>query len=578
MTMRRILVAILLWLCPLCLLAGPAQPQPVSYTQPDGSTITVRLVGDEFHHYMTTLDGTRLEVATDGYLRPAATAQDGEALRRAAVRRAAASARFQSARRATSWSGQQRFLVILVSFKDLRFTTPASVFEDLLNKEGYSDNGATGSAYDYLYENSMGTFRPEFDVYGPVTLSNNESYYGSNDPYTDAHSAEGFLEACSLLDSEIDFSQYDLDGDGYVENISFFYAGYAESAGAPAATLWPHAGFLESSVGSGGIVTNSFDGVKVDYYACASEFKGTSGTQKAGIGPFLHEFGHVMGLPDLYDTSGTVLFGPPTMYSFSLMSKGSYNNDSRTPPYLCAVERMLLGWMDEPEALSGSGYTALRSIGYNEALKIETDVEGEYFMLECRDGSGWDAGLSESGLMVYHVDQSSNIVEGSTTAATLWDDFIHNNTINAHSSHPCCYVVTSASSLFGVSSYLFPGKSNVTTIGGFSSWSGASVGMPLRGITFTCDQVMFAYGNALYDAGINAIANPGRGVYERGEEFPLVLTPSSHAPSSVSWYYDDAPVSGSSVTLSSGTHTIKAVLSFTKSTASETLEQVVTVR
>jgi len=194
--------------------------------------------------------------------------------------------------------GSKRFLVLLVQFNDLYFSVSNSnlAFTRMLNQEGYSENGGTGSVRDYYYENSSGAFAPEFDVIGPITLSKSVRYYGANkedggEMYE--RSQEMVIEAAQLARQQygVNFSQYDNDGDGIVDNVFVFFAGHNEAEGGPDYTIWPHAWnvYYENVV---------YDGVRLSSYACASELRGHQGTTMAGIGTYCHEFGHVLGMPD----------------------------------------------------------------------------------------------------------------------------------------------------------------------------------------------------------------------------------------------------------------------------------------
>ena len=201
--------------------------------------------------------------------------------------------------------GDQKAIVILVEFQDEKFHTDGYVadakdyFTRMLNEDGFSDLGATGSAAQFFRENSGDSFRPEFDVFGPVTLANNMSYYGGNDwTGSDKRPADMVKEACEQLDDIVDFSEYDRNNDGIVDNVFVFFAGRGEASGGGADTVWPHSWNMASA----GYPNLYFDGVRLYTYGCSNEWeKG----RPDGVGTFVHEFSHVMGLPDLYATSYT---------------------------------------------------------------------------------------------------------------------------------------------------------------------------------------------------------------------------------------------------------------------------------
>ena len=458
--------------------AIPAKKGKIVRIQPDGSRITIQLHGDEFLHWTTTEDGTVVAQDSTGMFRPASKPVKEMFGGRQASDAAAAAIR---ARRSASLKAPMtrssvttyHFPVILVEFSDQKFSIndTQGAFDRLLNQVGYSDNGATGSVHDYYWENSMNTFDAVFDVFGPVPLSGSVSDYGSSVSYqynggSGDQAAKALYQACQALDGSIDFSQYDNDGDGYVDMVFMYYAGFNEAEGAPATTIWPHKwsfsswDYYNSRTDSQGEYINgysntSFDGKFIDVYACTSELQGTSGTTMCGIGTCAHEFSHTQGLPDFYDVNydnyGDGEAG--ATYHYDIMCSGSYNNSGRTPPYFTAEERIMMGWLDGYEDLPSKGVITIPSVNTNFAYKMMTSNDtgdGEYFVLECRSGKGWDAYL-EPGLIVYHADKSTkNSVTfkiASNRSYTLTPFEIWNNAsqyVNASGSHPCFYIVPAA--------------------------------------------------------------------------------------------------------------------------------------
>lgn len=578
----------------LCLAANavPAYRGLLSYTQPDGTTIRIRLHGDEFCHWVTDASGQLLEKDEEGYYRPASEAVLSSKKAAAGVRRAKVNAaRRRSAAKAGVASGQKHFLVILVQFSDVKFAsaTANSDFTNLLNQQGYSVNGGTGSARDFYWDNSHGSFEPIFDVYGPVTLTNKMSYYGGNDSSGNDRRAEyAVKEGCQALDGQIDFSRYDNDGDGEVDLVFMYYAGYGEADSSEENSIWPHQWDLESAG-----LSLTLDDKTVSKYACTNELIGYGDRegQMCGIGTACHEFGHAMGLPDFYDTDYSDHNGLSAgMFCFSTMDSGSYNNDGRTPPYFTMEERIMLGWTDEGSfrEFTASGTYNIGSVADNIAYRTMTDQDGEYFVYECRGNSGWDAGLPAHGLIVTHVDRSQRsvtIYDGSRnitqTAASLWSDWETYNAINENGSHPCCYVVPAADQdnlMYGYtydSEYEeyyyddandvripFPGGNRVTSFTA-KSWNGVESDIKLSNISYSGDQVSLYASVPSSTLNYTVIANPGGGVYNAGESFALELVQSEAQPvAGVEWYLDDEPVgtsiSGGSVVLSAGTHLVEA--------------------
>ena len=574
--------------------AIPAYRGTIKYTQPDGTVITIQRHGDEFGHWATDANGRVVAMDEDGYYRPLAGVDAAAAARAASIRRSAL--RREKAVRVSAKSehiavGQKHFLVILAAFSDLDFTVddPQTAFSNLLNQNGYSVNGGTGSARDFYYDNSHGYFEPIFDVYGPVTLPNTKAYYGGNDNSgNDKNPRLAIVHACKAVKDEVNFADYDIDNDGNVDLVFMYYAGKGEADSDDEDSIWPHQWNLSTSG------TNSFsdDGVKVINYACTNEIVGygSDAGKMCGIGTACHEFGHAMGLPDMYDTDYETNGQAAGPFDFDTMAGGSYNNDGKTPPYFNMEERIMLGWLDDSAILEfpSAGTYTLTSVDDNIAYKTPTDKDGEYFLYECRGSNGWDASLPSHGLIVYHVDKSSRYVStgssGSVTAASLWNDWESYNYINGNGSHPCFYIVPAAdqsnlmfgysyNSTYGYYIYYtvndvripFPGSESVTTYIP-KSWNGVESDLYFTDISYGSNQVTMKV--HLPGLDYHTIANPGDGVYELGSEFLLELVESSSAPEvqRVTWLFDGVevqvlPTGATAVTLTEeGVHLVEAVL------------------
>ncbi len=516
----RTLVMALCGAMPLAAMAVPAKPGPMQVTQADGSTITIRLYGDEYHHFCTTDDGYLLTSdngiycyadvdaqgrtissglkASDAAARTAEVkaylkgtdmtrvlgTMDAQARTRRAARGAAAriAAPAFAQRSTTSMQkgpglfpgthfppkGKQKGLVILVEYNDVSMSKrydPLDYFTRMLNEPGFSDLKATGSAVDFFRESSCGQFEPEFDVYGPVKLSRDRSYYGGNNfRGDDLHPEDMVKEACELLDDEIDFSEYDRDGDGVVDNVFVFYAGGGEASGGGADTVWPHAWYLSEAYDA----APEFDGVAVDRYACSNEWEGN---RPDGVGTFVHEFSHVMGLPDLYATEYTSSFTPG---SWSCMDYGPYNNNGMTPPLYGAFERYALGWLT-PTEIDSSRSVMLPPIGNNVAGIIKAS-RNEFFLLENRQQTGWDTYIPGHGMLVWHID---------------YDDYVWtSNTVNNTPSHQYVDIeeADGTQSEYTRDGDAFPGTGNNTsftdnTRPNMKTWSNRKMNLPLTGIT-----------------------------------------------------------------------------------------------
>lgn len=492
--MKKLSVLLATLLLSLNALAIPAKPGVITYRQPDGSMIRIELHGDEFFSWATLAGTTQVMVRDDdGFWRPGSL--DPAARQKALERRRQMNRQRNPQPRTHDESkimthGARHIPVFLVNFKDVVFSidNPHDQFNALLNEHGYSANGGTGSVQDFYLDNSHGQFQPIFDVYGPVTLPQNMVYYGGNSGSSHNIRPEiAAYQAALSLDASVDFSQYDHDGDGVMDMILFYYAGYNEAEGGPADSIWPHQSDVRYS-SSYEAQNATFDGLRLGKYFCTSELRGNEGVNMCGIGTTCHEFGHSLGLPDFYDTDYEQNGINHGLSGFSTMCSGSYNNQGRTPPYFNAEERVLLGWMlesDIPELPAGP--VSFGSVKDDIAYRTLTGVEGEYFLYESRGGSGWDAPLPQ-GMLVYHVDKSTVRSVGGMTPKDQWVYWENYNTINAYGDHPCFYVVPAAgqSSLYfsgAGGEWGFPGTANITSFIPVD-WDGNDTGLELTGIAY----------------------------------------------------------------------------------------------
>lgn len=567
---KYLLIALASLLLPIAALAVPAYPGWRSYTQPDGSVIRIQKFGDEFFHWTTDASGQVVEKGADGFYRPVSESQLNARRAAASIRRTAVNRARRSVAKAGIASGQKHFLVILVQFSDLSFqsSTANADFTALLNEHGYNVNGGTGSARDFYYDNSHGVFEPIFDVYGPVTLNNSKSYYGGNDSNgDDLRPHYAVKEGCEKVNQQytVDFSDYDNDGDGEVDLVFMYYAGNGEADSDDEDSIWPHQWELRSAG-----LNLTLDGRTIDKYACTNEIVGVGALsgKMCGIGTACHEFGHAMGLPDFYDTDYETKGEAGGLYDYSTMCGGSYNNEGRTPPYFNIEERIMLGWLESSviREFPKSGVYTLAGVDNNVAYKSLTDKDGEYFVYECRNKTGWDVGIPEAGLIVYHVDKSDRIIDigsVSVSAASLWSNWTQYNSINENGSHPCFYVVPAGAQSnlnYNYSKFAFPGSAGATSYTA-TSWNGVESDVHLNTISYSNNQVTLSVTAPSMTLNYNVIANPSNGVYSAGSQFNLALEASEAQPvESVDWYFDDEPVSGTSVTLTAGTHLVEAHL------------------
>lgn len=519
-----------------------ANPRAITVRQPDGTTLVVRIHGDENHHYLATLDGYRVAVDKKGFYRyvefdagsnklrltdllvhDVAARGTDEQVRLSKMKKAQAIEAEWKSRNplkpkmiehtlspmvinpsAYAWTpansarkvtragepNESQYLCILVSFADNKMKFKKNNFEDFLNSKGYA---GYGSVKDYFRENSGGQFVPNFQVVGPYTLPLPQSSYASNDYETgeDLNPRQMVLDALALVrekNPELNFKQFDNDGDGVMDNCYIIYAGYSEASTGNEADMWPHSWTLLKEQ------RPTYDGITVNSYSCSQELVGSPEENPTpsmdGIGTFTHEFGHVLGLKDLYDTDDYTNGKGLDPGAYSLYASGSYNNDSKTPAALWAFERHQMGWMKVGEGLkelkagedvaqlnSSETFTA-RFINCQPALSAEQGHE--WLVLENRQFTGWDAYLPGHGLLIYHYDYTKDKVT----------DYWSVNGPNNNARHRCLYIVP-ADNIDDDNSRsgdTYPGSSANITFSDYSTpnslnWAGDKTNVPITNIT-----------------------------------------------------------------------------------------------
>lgn len=396
-------------------------------TLSNGLTVKARLCGDEHAHWWQAEDGSCFDVDSLGKGKAVvpqelmSKARSRMAARRQAARRA--NAKKTNQRIATNgntgkFQGQRHGLIILVNFADSKFNTSKfgptqTLYSRIANEANYGENNFKGSISDYFKAQSGVQFLLDFDVAGPVTLPHRYSYYGQNDDDGyDKRPTKMVREACQAVDGSVDFSKYDWDGDGEVEEVFVVYAGNGEHDTTNQPNLiWPHmdnlANYKEQL---------TLDGVTINTYACASELN--SDKTLSGIGTFCHEFSHCMGFPDMYDTaSDGNNFG---MGSWDLMDYGSYNGYGYVPAGYSGYEKMVCGWttpieLDKP--MTVNGMERLADMGQTYIIYNKGN-RNEYYILENRQQSGFDKYLPGSGLLIERVDYDKDIWEWNAVNTT----------------------------------------------------------------------------------------------------------------------------------------------------------------
>ena len=524
--MKKLLLSLTLLLLTLSTFAVPAYRGWQTKSQPDGTTIQVRLIGDEFYHYWQDQAGNVVKCDSLGYWRVVESQPTPATIK--ARRQASAMLQSRPKKAVGSVNLAPRGLVILVNFKDTKFnaSNTKEAMNDLMNSSSYTHNGATGSVRQFFSDQSDGQYKPDFDVIGPVTLTNNVAHYGGNDAGgDDLLPGDMVVEACSIANANyaVDFTQYDNDKDGYVDFVYVIYAGKGEADGGAANTIWPHNWDVYSAEYYGNCsypeTQRLFDGRYIYQYACSGELDGPTG-KRAGIGTIAHEFSHVIGLPDLYDIDyGQNHEDEMTPGVWHLMDHGSYNNDGRTPPNYTIYDKYFLGWLkpqnpgNTPQELTlaaNEGY----QIASSNSLLSATSTNTVYY-IENRQQSGWDAYLPGHGLVIWKL----------MYAPTAWN----NNGPNA-TPGTIRYAVVSASGAttkIGTAADPFPGTSNKT------SWTDVN-GKPLLNITEKNGIISLSYIEEVDESictykviADNATISSESGEIAKGGTLTLTVTPHS---------------------------------------------------
>lgn len=581
--MKRILLSIFASGLCAAAMAIPAKPGLTAFTQPDGSVINIRIVGDE-HGHMTYSESGKLLIEVDGHLEYASFDEKGypvasgilasnanetrvskmniqsqagiekwaemmtsnrnkrleKLMSKSALRKAAT--RAEGEVEEGEWGedggqvvpknfgrydvtfpviGEQKALVVLVEYQDFSFEYgDFDYFNRMLNEEGFSDFGSLGSARDWFVYNSNGNFLPDFDVYGPVTLPHDREYYGGNDGFgNDKRAHEMAIDACNILNAEVDFSQYDRDGNGVIDNVFIFFAGKGEHDSGIKNAVWPHSWDLSIALPDEEYI---YDGVKLDRYACTCEFP--SGYKRPdGIGTFVHEFSHVIGLPDLYVTTYTQGFTPG---EWSVLDQGPYNNDRLTPPNYSSFEKGALGWLEflplEEGAIELSDLATT-----NVAYALPTENPNEFYFFENRQQLGNDEFIPGHGMLVWHVDYDEMLWEANTVnnkANHQHVDLIEADNVKSNSTR---------------AADVFPGPKNITsftfdTKPQLASWAKKRLAFDITDIAESADGIISfnavpsgtndpgavdgieaadSNDNIYYDLAGRRVKNPGKGIY-----------------------------------------------------------------
>lgn len=523
--MKKLLTLLCLLFVAVATWAAKANSTPVTVMQPDGTLLTVVLHGDEHANWYTSLDGTLLvqhqrayyvaRVGANGSLASTGLLAHVASMRNAAEQQAVAmqdkqlfytaSAEAVSRARRVAIStdpdkgyfphtGSPKALVLLVEFSDTTFSLadPKASFEQYLNGKGSPKNlGANedknyGSVQQYFKDMSNGAFTPVFDIYGPYKLPKTSATYGAG-----RNDRMDLLlpDACAAADAEVNFADYDADDDGYVDLVYIIYAGYSANYDDNSQDyIWPKSGTQT--------VSQTYDGRYVWRYGVSNEliasptsFNRAPLKRINGVGLFVHEFSHTMGLPDLYATvSPADTCDNQGMEFWSVMDGGENNYNGYYPTAYTAWEREVMGWYAPDTLADTCSVAGLAPIGDGgKAYKIFNGTTEEHVMLENIQQTGWNTRLKGHGLLTYRISYSRNEVNtqdrpnntaGKPQVVVLAADGLLKNVNNC---------TTSTEYYTEMAGDPYPGTSNVDNIPSFLMIDGSKLEKPVLHITESTD-------------------------------------------------------------------------------------------
>ena len=586
--MKKTVLILITLLCHLASHASKGWPYPITVSQPDGTQLTIRMNGDADFNWVSTLDNVVLKqvgngyyianIDTNGMLSSSGTLahdadkrspaeqslckkQDVKAFLTVNTRpeRLAATRGF-GGKSSTSFfphTGSPRAIVLLVQFANRPFKVqPRKAFNQYLNSMadkhqdfGNAEDRNTGSVKKYFSDMSGGKFKPQFDLYGPITMPKNVAYYGEGSSSMERY-RELVSEACTMMDDSLDFSKYDADKDGNVDLVYIIYAGYGESVSSIDSTLWPKAFVCGTDIKKDGKyvrlagISNELNG-RPD-----GKYSSTSGLLINGVGLFCHEFSHCMGLPDFYPTVSpqwTTANGKQDfdaydnqgMEEWDVMDNGIYLYNGYSPTAYTAWEREKMGWLTI-ETLTKEGKVELKSIDEGgKAYRIKNDKNtsgNEYYIVENIQAKGWNYKLPASGMMVSHVEYvpwAFSVFHGGDNSVNNIKGHPRMTIVPADGYLPSSYRKVPNSSTetwphIKVDQYkeqlagdLYPGKSNVNRLTdaqnlvNYAPWTGGMLNKPIYNIALKNGIVTFDF---LKDQTSTGIEQPESATENNNEE------------------------------------------------------------
>lgn len=412
--MKRLLLFVLSSAIAVCAFGSRAVTSWETFPQPDGSVLTLTLCGDEHFCYYMDRAGNCYTTDGNGVFH---LLSENDLKQSTAMTRSAIHGDFEYK---TDWKPKRiyRQMVILVSFADVTFQSedPQAMYNAMFNEHGYNKYDGAGCIADYFREQSQGRFNVEFDVFGPIQVDAKARYEGSMSAYSGAEVFAEAMDKFFFQNVYHNFSVYDWDGDGRIEQVIIVYAGYSGNQTGKTDYIWPNTRLIDG--------VETFDRHKIRSYSASGEL--WSNNASCGIGTICHEYSHCFGLPDIYPTTMSVGYSS-VVDQWDLMDNGNITNQGWCPPNYSPLEKMLLGWGKPIELESDAEIEGMKPISEGGPFYRISHTKSEYYLLENRQWSGWDAGVPGQGLLVWHVNYDR-------------DAWYYNRVNNVHG-EPNCHLV-----------------------------------------------------------------------------------------------------------------------------------------
>lgn len=417
--------------------AAKACGPSISATLADGRTVTLSLWGDEHLSFYVAEGGELVLRNKDGIYYVASDAQRDslqavltelnhrsmETLRNGASKGVLGSSPRLDYGGATPHEGDVRIPVIMVEFTDSVFRFTRNDVDKLLNSSEYQTSDrfrGYGSASQYFKDCSRGKFSPQFDVYGPYKLNHPSKYYGGGTS-SQERIKQVVRDALAQATGDIDFSLYDSDKNAVIDGVCVLYAGWNSNQTLNDDDLWPQSG--NDNLGT-------YGGLSLTRWLACGEILGNKYFYSAndkyaltGIGVFVHEFSHMLGMPDFYPISVSKTaysqLDNQSMEDWDVMDNGENTQAGLYPIPYSAWEREYMGWNGNMKVLSEpSDVTLVPLMSGGEGLKIinDNDASGnEFYVLEALPSgvkSGWYRYLKGSGMLITHINYKESTFEG----------------------------------------------------------------------------------------------------------------------------------------------------------------------